>query len=390
MRHTKIHSGPSINKRSFALLGDPSMRLAIPEHNIVITSINETPVSEVPDTLKAMGLVTISGRVEDSPGNLMTGFDGMVNHTVFDKENRVISLANASGSTPFEFIVRDNIIYKGMASVKGGEFSFSFIVPKDIAYHYGNGKISSFASNGITDAAGYMDNIIIGGSDPNAVDDSEGPVIELFMNDRDFITGGMTDQSPRLLAYLTDSSGINISGTGIGHDITLVLNNDPSSLVVLNDYYVADLDSYQSGTIEYPFSNLGEGSYHLQLKAWDVVSNSSEATLDFIVSHSARLALNHVFNYPNPFTRFTAFHFEHNRPESALDVLIQVFTVSGKLVKTLETSINTSGFKPAPVHWDGLDDYGDRIGRGVYIYRIRVRTADGEVAEKYEKLVILK
>jgi hypothetical protein len=390
MRHTKIRSGPGINKRSFALLGDPSMKLAIPEHNTVITSINETPVTEIPDTLKALGRVTISGRVEDSPGNLMTSFDGMVYHTVYDKENKVVTLGNDAGSSPFEFKVRNNILYKGMASVKGGEFSFSFIVPKDIAYHYGNGKISSFASNGLTDAAGYMDNIIIGGSDPNPVIDTEGPEIELFMNDRNFITGGMTDQNPRLLAYLTDSSGINLSGTGIGHDITLVLNRDPSSIIVLNDYYVADTDSYQSGTIEYPFSGLGEGNYHLQLKAWDVVSNSSEATLEFTVSHSASLALNHVFNYPNPFTRFTAFHFEHNRPESALDVLIQIFTVSGKLVKTLETSVNTAGFKPDPVYWDGLDDYGDRIGRGVYIYRLRVRTADGEVAEKYEKLVILK
>jgi flagellar hook assembly protein FlgD len=121
-----------------------------------------------------------------------------------------------------------------------------------------------------------------------------------------------------------------------------------------------------------------------------VFNNSSESEIDFNVVNSADLSISHVFNYPNPFTQNTSFHFEHNRPDAALDLLIQVFTVSGRLVKTIDTTINTPGFKPDPVPWDGLDDYGDRIGRGVYIYRIRLRSEDGQVAEKYEKLVILK
>ncbi|MGF1587234.1 MAG: type IX secretion system sortase PorU [Bacteroidales bacterium] len=389
MRLTKINSGSGINKRNFTLLGDPSMKLALPAHRVVITSVNQTPVNEIPDTLMALSKVDITGTVEDRQGNIMNDFSGVVYQTVYDKESIITTLGN-DGSTPFNFTGRTNIIYKGKASVTGGKFSFSFIVPKDIGYHFGNGKISSFAENGQSDAAGYLSNIIIGGSDPDAVSDTRGPEIELFMNDHNFVSGGITNQDPRLLARLTDSSGINTLGSGIGHDITLVMNRDPGNILVLNDYYVADTDSYQSGSIEYPFSGLKEGSHNLNLKAWDVHNNSSEAFLEFTVSRSAKLALDHVFNYPNPFTQNTAFHFEHNYPDSGLEVLIQIFTISGKLVKTMNTYINTTGFKPDPIPWDGLDEYGDRIGRGVYIYRIRLRTDDGEIAEKYEKLVILK
>jgi hypothetical protein len=389
MRLTKINSGSGLNKRNFTLLGDPSMKLAIPAQRVVITSVNETPVNEVPDTLMALSKVDISGTVEDFQGNIINDFSGIVYQTVYDKENLITTLGN-DGSTPFNFTSRSNIIYKGKASVTGGKFTFSFIVPKDIGYHFGNGKISSFAENGRTDAAGYLGNIIIGGSDPDAVNDTSGPEIELFMNDHNFVSGGITNQNPRLLARLTDSSGINTLGSGIGHDITLAMNRDPSNLLVLNEYYVADTDSYQSGSIEYPFSDLKEGNHNLKLKAWDVHNNSSEAFLEFTVSQSATLALNHVFNYPNPFTHDTEFHFEHNHPESGLEVLIQIFTISGKLVKSIKTYINTAGFKPDPIPWDGLDQYGDRIGRGVYIYRIRLRTENGEIAEKYEKLVILK
>ena len=389
MRLTKINTGAGINKRNFTLLGDPSMKLAIPEHRIIITSINEQPVTEIPDTLRALSKVSMEGRIVTSGNSHLNNFGGMVYHTVYDKELQNTTMGN-DGATPFSYSSRTNVIYKGKASITNGSFSFSFIVPKDIAYYYGTGKISSFAKDGNTDAAGYYDEIIIGGSNPDAISDTEGPEIELFMNDRNFVSGGITGQNPTLLAFLSDSSGINTVGSGIGHDITLILNNDPITLVVLNDYYLADADSYQKGTIEYPFSELDPGKYNINLKAWDVFNNSSETSLDFTVTESDELALNNVFNYPNPFTQNTFFHFEHNQPDTGMDVLIQIFTVSGRLVKTIDTYMNTTGFKPDPIPWDGLDDYGDKIGRGVYIYRIRIRTPDGRTAEKYEKLVILK
>jgi flagellar hook assembly protein FlgD len=158
---------------------------------------------------------------------------------------------------------------------------------------------------------------------------------------------------------------------------------------VLNDYYQADLNSYKSGTIRYPFSDLTEGKHTLKIKAWDVYNNSSEAYTEFVVAKSAALALSHVLNYPNPFTTKTQFFFEQNQCCQVLNVEVQIFTVSGKLVKTISQFVQAEGYRSDPIEWDGRDDFGDKIGKGVYIYRIKVKTSAGSTAEKYEKLVIL-
>ncbi len=389
MRLTKNNSGSGINKRNFTLLGDPSMKLAIPEHNIIYTSINGDPVTEIPDTLKALSRVTISGMIVDNNGLILDDFNGVVYNTVFDKTHVVQTLGN-DGNTPFSFETRNNIIYKGKSNASEGKFNFSFMVPRDIAYHYGKGKISSFATDGSTDASGFFSNMIVGGSDPDHPADSKGPAIELYMNDRRFVSGGLTDQNPRLLAYLFDESGINTTGTGIGHDITMMINNDPSTLVVLNDYYTAEADSYQRGTIEYPFSNLPQGQYDLTLKAWDVYNNSSEASIRFNVSEAGGLIINNVINYPNPFAEHTSFIFEHNQPGSEMEVMIQVFTISGHLVKTIRTSMNTAGYRSNPIYWDGQNDNGGRLASGIYIYRLMLKTEKGFSVEKYRKLLILK
>jgi len=192
-----------------------------------------------------------------------------------------------------------------------------------------------------------------------------------------------------LFAILRDDNGVNTVGNGIGHDIAAVLDGSTESSVVLNDYYQADLNSYKSGTIRYPFSELAEGKHTLSLKVWDVYNNSSQSYTEFVVARSAELALRHVLNYPNPFTTKTQFYFEQNQCCQVLDVSVQIFTVSGKLVKSIDQFVNTEGFRSDPIDWDGRDDFGDRIGKGVYIYRIKVKTSEGAVAEKFEKLVIL-
>jgi flagellar hook assembly protein FlgD len=182
---------------------------------------------------------------------------------------------------------------------------------------------------------------------------------------------------------------VNTVGNGIGHDITAVLDANTENSIVLNDYYQADLNSYKSGSIRYPFSSLSEGKHTLNLKVWDVYNNSNQTYTEFIVAKSAELALSHVLNYPNPFTTKTQFYFEQNQCCQVLDVQVQIFTISGKLVKNIDEYVHTEGFRSDPIEWDGRDDFGDKIGKGVYIYRIKVKTSEGATAEKYEKLVIL-
>lgn len=385
----KIATGT--NKRNFTLLGDPALRPAFPKEYIYITHINETPVDSQVDTLKALTEVKISGYIGDDGQDILSDFSGIVYPLVYDKPITVTSLSN-DGNTPVVFEQQKNILFKGKASVENGYFDFSFIVPRDINYNIGNGKFSLYAIDFSTkkDAKGYFDEVLIGGSSNEGVNDDEGPEIELFMNDENFAFGGMTDEDPLLIAKVEDSSGINTVGNGIGHDITAVLDNMEDNAYVLNDYYEAELDNYRKGEVNYLFTDIEEGHHTLTLKAWDINNNSSEKSIEFIVSESAQLALEHVLNYPNPFTTHTEFYFEHNIPGDDLNILIQVFTITGRLVKTIETTMNTSGYRSSPIPWDGKDDYGDNIGKGIYLYKVSVRNSIGQKADAIEKLVILK
>lgn len=389
IRMTKSASGGSVNNRNFSLIGDPAQRLAFPLHDIETLTINDENANSLTDTINALQLVTVTGRMKNRNGQLMPNFNGIVYPTVFDKATEVMTLGNDPGSTPAPFNVQKNIIYKGKASVTNGEFKFSFVVPRDIAYNYDFGRISYYGEGDNTNASGYFEEFVIGGSSDNASADEDGPIVSIYMNDEGFAFGGTTDESPSLLAIVSDTNGINTVGNGIGHDITAVLDDNSTSTINLNDFYQADLDSYQSGKVVYPFSKLSEGTHTLKLKIWDVYNNSSEAYTEFVVAESAVLALNHVLNYPNPFTTSTAFMFEHNQPCNSLDVQVQVFTVSGKLVKTINETVLSSGFRNDPIQWDGLDDYGQKIGRGVYLYNLKVKTPDGQKAEQIERLVIL-
>ena len=389
MRLSKNASGTENNKRNFTLLGDPALKMPLPEYNIITDSINHNSVTDYTNTLKALTKVTFHGHIENNSGTLTLSYNGIAYPLVLDKERTITTLGN-DGGNPMEFQTQNNILYKGKASVINGKFQFSFVVPKDISYHFDYGKISYYSLSANNDAKGYFDNFIIGGSNDNAELDNIGPNVQLYMNDENFVSGGVTDENPRLFAVLTDSSGINTVGNGIGHDITITLDNNSNNIIVLNDYYESDIDDYQKGKIEYLFSELEDGNHNLKLKVWDVYNNSSEENLDFIVAESENLAIKNLFNYPNPFTEQTSFYFDHNRPNEDLEILIQIFTVSGKLVKTINTIINSNAFRSEPINWDGLDDFGDIIGRGVYIYQIKVRTIDGETVKKIEKLVILK
>lgn len=388
----KTDNGSGASLRNFLLIGDPALTMSVPENQVITTEINNVSASSFTDTITALKYVTVKGYVADPYGTKMTGFNGTLYPTVYDKAVTLETLGSyeSTGNYVASYTLQKNVIYKGKASVTNGDFNFSFIVPKDIQYTFGNGRISYYAENGSTDATGWFEDFIIGGSSDTVINDNVGPVIDLFMNSELFVSGGTTNENPIVLANLSDESGINTVGTGIGHDITVTLDGNTSESVVLNDYYEAEKDSYTSGTVRYPYKSISEGPHTLTLKAWDILNNSSETTIDFVVSSSAGLALTHVLNYPNPFTTYTEFWFEHNQPCCGLDVQIQIFTITGRLVKTINQNVNTNGFRADPIEWDGKDDFGSPLARGVYVYRLRVKNSDGQYAEKSEKLVILK
>jgi hypothetical protein len=388
IRHAKNNT-VGVNQLNFVLLGDPALQLAIPKIGVSTTLVNGQDATIFNDTISALQKVTISGIVTHRDGQKMEDFNGTVIPVVYDKPTRVTTLGNKN-TTPIQYDSQQNLIYRGRSKATNGEFSFTFIVPRDINYVHGNGKINYYAFNEQMDGAGHFQQLMVGGASSTISTDTRGPEIELYLNDSTFVPGGITNQTPRIYAVVKDESGINTVGSGIGHDITADLDGKTKQTLTLNEAYLANEGSYQEGKIEYQMSNLNKGEHTLRLKVWDVHNNSSEAFIDFLVMESSELVIEHLFNYPNPFTTKTAFHFTHNQPNETLDVLLQVFTVSGKLVKTFETTLHSSGFRAEPIEWDGLDDYGDRIGRGVYFYRLKVRTPAGKVVEKHEKLLILR
>lgn len=389
IRIAKNNSGSGPNKRNFTLLGDPALYLAYPYHGNVITdSVNNTSVYDKIDSLKALTLVTIAGHLEDRLGNPMDTFNGTVSPIVYDKARKIRTLANDGGST-MTFNLRNNVLFSGKTVAKDGRFRFTFIVPRDIDYSFGAGKVSYYANNNKLDMNGSFNDIIVGGFSKYESDDTEGPEIKLYMNDTLFKNGGLTDNNPKLLALISDPGGINTTGSGIGHDLSGYLDNEPNKSFVLNNYFETDFDNYMNGIILYNLSGLSPGSHSLTLKAWDNYNNSSEKTIQFQVVSGDKFILKNLLNYPNPFLSETSIRLEHNRPDNELNVTIKIYNISGRIIKIIKTSVSSSGYELPPVIWDGNSDGGVRVGQGIYPYTVIINTGKGETAMTSGRMIIL-
>ncbi len=385
------NSNPNSATNVVFYIGDPALMLAIPRPKIRLTKVNDIPVSQPIDDFKSLARMKLSGEIIDENNIPLTNYSGELFTTIFDKNISRATLNNDGYSSPMNFNTLGETIFRGNASVTNGKFEFSFIVPRDIRVPLANGKISFYAKKNLIleNQTGYDTSIKIGGINENAIADNISPTVKLYMNDETFVSGGITNESPFLLAFLGDENGINTS-SGIGHDIVAILDGDVNNPFVLNDYYQTALDDYTKGTLRFPLRNLAVGLHTITFKAWDVYNNPITAEIQFIVVGDDSLTLTHVLNYPNPFVSYTEFWFTHNHPYEPLDVQIQVMTVTGKVVWSKNQIINTEGFLSKEITWDGKDDFGDRLGKGVYIYKLTVKsTLSNTKAEKFEKLVIL-
>jgi len=385
------------NARKFTLLGDPAMRLALPPYTVSTTKINGVPVEgSTLDTLKAFSKVDVEGEVRDQSGGLLSSYNGKVYPTIFDKELTLKTLAQDDGSTEKAFRLQKSVIFKGLASVVNGKFKFSFVVPKDINYSFGKGKISYYANaEDQEDAAGSFNDVAVGGTDEQGINDTEGPEIDLYMDDESFIYGGITKKDPVLLVNLSDANGINVIGNSIGHDLTAVIDGDLQSVLLLNEFYEAAQDDHTGGKVSYPLSDLEVGPHTLTVKAWDIANNSSEALVEFVVVDEAEAGLRHVLNYPNPFSTNTSFQFEHQLQNQDLTIRVEILNPSGQIVQVLEEFVQATGIISRDVTWDGRDDFGDPLANGVYIYRVTVTAQDSQGrlmkhVSNLEKLVILR
>ena len=386
---TKRRSGSDPNGKKFILFGDPALRMAYPQLKVETISLNEHAVGAGADTLRALSYVLLKGKITDAGGQTVTGFNGTVMPTVFDKPLNLQTLANDGGSK-FAFSLQKNILYKGQVEVNNGLFTCSFMVPHDIEYQYGFGRISYYASDSERDAAGAYRNIIVGGFDKNMFMDEQGPHVDLYLNDDRFIAGGITDENPTLFARVYDENGINTLGNGIGHDIVAVLDDASDEPFILNDYYQAETNTFSAGQVSFQFFNLEPGLHTLRLKVWDVFNNSSEAYTEFMVNPSSSFTIAAVSNYPNPFTNQTFFTFEHNQPGQPMDVEVSINNLAGQRMATMQSTMVAGGYKSEPVKWNGNSNDGSPLRAGMYIYRITAIAADGRQQYRTGKLVITR
>lgn len=406
LRTKNTDPGASENSRKFILLGDPAVRIALPERPIQLTSINNANVIEKDTTvtIKALDLVTLKGQVTTLEGEADPSYNGQITITLLDAA-RYISLPQdlsfveeercylyRGTSLECSYKSENDILFKGKAQVTAGEFDIEFVLPKDISFSPEHGRILMYASSETATAGDSFTDIIFNGINENAINDGKGPELDVFLNNESFFNGDLSGNNPRLIVELADSSGINTTGTGVGHEITATIDTQPIQTFVLNDYFEGTINDFSSGRIEYPLDELPEGSYSLKVRAWDVHNNASEESIFFDVAESDELVVDKVYNYPNPMNNHTAFTFEHNQQGNPMDVDIRIYTLSGKPVQHLKEYITTTS-SYASISWNGRDRDHDRLGNGTYIYVLRVTadTPEGRRStEKIEKLVIIR
>lgn len=389
IRLAKINSGSGTNKRNFSLLGDPALRLDWPADAIIVTdSLNSRHVSMPSDTLKALSEITLSGRLVNSSGDRLEGYSGTLHTTVFDKPVMVTTLANDGGPI-FEFQLLNSVLFSGRTQVTDGLFTVSFMVPRDIDYNYGEGRISYYSNGDNMHAAGYFSNITVGGFSSVTYVDSTGPDIRLFLNDTLFRNGSMAGSDPFLLALISDENGLNTTGAGIGHDLTLWLNEDSNNSVVVNNYYESDFSNFRKGTMKYQLRGLKQGLNSITLKAWDNYNNSSLETLWFVVGDDLKFVVGDIINYPNPFTSGTTIVASHNRPDNNIDVEIVIWDMAGRKIQTLKGVTPAGGYSTFPIYWDRTAADGSKVARGTYIFRMTLRTDSHEIAAGSGRMIIL-
>lgn len=381
----------AVNKRKFNLLGDPALQLSYPKYFVKTTSINNN-TNFANDTISGLEEVTIKGEIVDAAGIKVDTYEGMLYPTIYDKPSIRKTLMNDNNTSEFSFDVQETKIFSGKATIIDGDFTFTCVIPKDIALNIDYGKISYYATDSITDAAGNLKNIKIGGVNENAPADNQGPDVQLYINDENFVRGGLTDENPLLIAKLFDENGINTAGGSIGHDITAVLDENTLNSYVLNNFYQAKEDDFKSGRVEFPFQDLADGTHTLTVKAWDTYNNSGIGTTEFVVASSASFALDQVLNFPNPFSGSTHFQFQHNMPGVPLQVAISIYSSNGAVVKIIETTLDSDGSVNRDIEWDGNDNMGHPVSAGMYLYKITVLPEGSNQKPKnlVSKLVVIR
>ena len=379
------------NKLQFSLLGDPALALNYPTMQVVIDSVNGMAVDNQADILvKAGAVVRVQGHVQNHEQVTDTAFDGQMTATIRDSEEQIVCKGQADDTKAiFSYYDRQNVLFNGSDSVRHGTFDFTFAVPMDINYSDGKGLMNIYAvsNDHSKEAHGSYDDFTVGGT-ATTENDSIGPSIYCYLNSPSFSNGGEVNSTPYFVAQITDKDGINAAGTGIGHDLELIIDDEMSRTYILNDHFTYDFGSYVSGSTYYSIPELSEGRHRLRFRAWDILNNSTTAELSFQVVNGLKPTLRSISCTNNPATTSTTFIITHDRMGSTIDVELDIFDMSGRqLWKHTENSVSTDS--AITIDWDLTIDGGQRLQTGVYIYRVRIGCDGSSMVSKAKKIIII-
>ena len=381
------------NKLQYSLLGDPALRLAIPTRTIKVDSINGTPLQEGTTlTLQAGMTATVSGHVETPQNTEDQDFNGVVSAVMRDVKEKVVCKLNDTSpegaDEPFVYYDRLNTVYNGSDYVRNGRFRFTFAVPKDIKYSDLNALMNLYAVNTEKTvlANGICDNLVLNGSGGGG-QSTIGPNIYCYLNSKAFTNGGRVNSTPYFMAEVSDADGINASGSGIGHDLQLVIDGEMSKTYSLNEYFQFDFGSYQKGTVGFSIPTLEQGAHSLRFTAWDVLNNPSVSELNFYVENGLEPLFLDVDCTPNSARIQTTFHLIHDRIGTQMDVKLDVYDTSGRHLWT-HAENGVSSDNTFTFNWDLTVDGGRRLHTGLYLYKISISTEGSTYASKTKKLII--
>lgn len=387
MMYTKRQLNDS-NKLNFILIGDPALKFAYPEYKARVTAVNGEAVSDEPFEFKALSRITVEGEILNPSDSFAADFTGVLSSTIFDSQSSITTLGNSSEK--FTYLDYPNTIYIGRDSVRNGKFSFTFMVPKDISYSNKKGKLNLYASSETKEAQGSFFDFIVGGTSDTAETDTIGPEIrQIYLNDSSFVSGDKVNTTPYFVAKLWDKSGVNITGSSVGHDMMLTIDSMPSMSYNLNSYYALLPDSENEGLVQFSIPELEPGMHTAEFKVWDILNNSTTYTFTFEVAEGLKPNLIEMYATPNPARDQVEFFLHHNRPESNLKVTVMVYDMTGKFLWSTEKSGSSELFKAYIVTWNLTDNGGRRLRPGVYLYRAAISTNNSKEATKANKLIIL-
>lgn len=377
------------NIRRYVFFGDPAMRLATPVNTVRITSVDGIEVTpESQPELKALGRPVIKGEICDSDGRRIESFNGWLSLTLFDAERSLTSEGRGENGESITFDEMGERLFAGRTSVKDGEFEITVPMPAEVAENYRPATVSLFAAaDDGTEASGTCRDLYVYGFDEDAPADDVAPVIEsLYLDHESFRPADVVGPAPVVIARVRDDIALNMSNHGIGHQMSLRIDDD-LNLTDISNSYTPDIDGSPAGSIFYQLPELKAGNHTATLRVWDTAGNSTSASVDFFVNPDMAPKIFDIYTDANSAVTQANFFVTHNRPEATLTVRIQIYDLSGKIVWDSETTGKADMYASAPVTWNLTDRAGSKVTRGIYLYKATVTTG-GDTSTMTKRIAV--